>query len=145
MSRNCWPKRGVEVDHVTVYRWVQRFTPVLMEAALPCRHAVGNRWFVDETYVKVGGVWRYVCRAVDQHGQVIDIYVSQRRNTEAARRFFDRVLADHEPPVEVITDKAQALLAAIDDVLPDALPNTDRYATDVIVNPWEPVSLVASR
>ncbi len=43
-------ERGVEVDHVTIYRWVQRFTPLLAEAARPCRHAVGDRWFVDETY-----------------------------------------------------------------------------------------------
>jgi len=53
-------ERGVEVDHVTVYRWVQRFTPLLAEAARPCRHAVGGRWFVDETNVKVAGRWRYV-------------------------------------------------------------------------------------
>ena len=90
----------------------------------------GDRWFVDETYVKVGGSWRYVYRAVDQHGQVIDVYVSRRRNTEAARRFFDRALADHSRPVEVVTDKAQALLAAVDEVLPDALPITDRYASN---------------
>jgi transposase len=51
-------ERGVEVDHVTVYCWVQRFTPLLAEAARPCRHAVGNRWHVDETYVKVAGRWR---------------------------------------------------------------------------------------
>ena len=123
-------ERGVEVDHVTVYRWVQRFTPMLVEAARPCRHAVGNRWFVDETYVKVGGVWRYVYRAVDQHGQIIDVYVSRRRNTEAARRFFDGALADHARPVEVVTDKAQTLLAAVDDVLPDSLPITDRWCNN---------------
>jgi transposase-like protein len=46
-------ERGVEVDNVTLYRRVQRFTPLLVEAARPCRHAVGARWFVDETYVKV--------------------------------------------------------------------------------------------
>ena len=50
-------ERGMEVDHVTVYRWVQRFTPLLADAARPCRHAVGDRWFVDETYVKVVGRW----------------------------------------------------------------------------------------
>lgn len=49
---------GIEVDHVTLFRWVQRFTPILANAAGPCRHAVSNRWFVDETYVKVSGVWR---------------------------------------------------------------------------------------
>jgi transposase, IS6 family len=58
-------ERGVEVDHVTVYRWVLRFTPLLAEAARPCRHRVGDRWQVDETYVKVAGQWRYVYRAID--------------------------------------------------------------------------------
>ena len=66
-------ERGIEVDHVTVYRWVQRFTPLLIEAARPCRHAAGDRWFVDETYVKVAGRWRYLYRAIDQYGQVIDV------------------------------------------------------------------------
>ena len=53
-------ERGVEVDYVTVYRWVQQFTPLLADAAQPYRHAVGTRWRVDETYVKVAGRWRYV-------------------------------------------------------------------------------------
>jgi hypothetical protein len=48
-------ERGVEVDHVSVYRWLLRFTPLLADAARPCRHAVGDRWQVDETYVKVAG------------------------------------------------------------------------------------------
>ena len=48
-------ERGVEVDHVTLFRWVQRFAPVLAEAARQCRHRVGDRWFVDETYVKIAG------------------------------------------------------------------------------------------
>jgi transposase-like protein len=61
--------RGVEVDHVTVYRWVQRFTPLFVDAARVARHSPGDRWFVDETYVKVIGVWRYVYRAIDQRGR----------------------------------------------------------------------------
>src|SRR6266508_6960285 len=63
-------ERGVLVDHVSVYRWVQRFTPLLADAARPWRHAVGDRRFVDETYVKVAGRWRYIYRAIDQFGQV---------------------------------------------------------------------------
>jgi transposase-like protein len=51
-------ERGVTVDHVTVFRWVQRFTPLLIDAARACQHAPGDRWFVDETYVKVAGRWR---------------------------------------------------------------------------------------
>ena len=55
-------ERGIEVDHVTVYRWVQRFTPLPADAARFARHSPGDRWYVDETYVKVNGVWRYVYR-----------------------------------------------------------------------------------
>ena len=65
-------ERGVEVDHVTVYRWAQRFTPLLADAARFARRSPGDRWFVDETYVKVNGVWRYVYRAVDQYAEVDD-------------------------------------------------------------------------
>jgi transposase, IS6 family len=104
-------ERGVDVDHVTVYRWVQRFTPLLIAAARPRRHAVGDRWFVDETYVKVGP-WRYLYRAVDQFGQVIDVFVSSRRDLAAARRFFESATSDHGRPDEVVTDKAPSLLRA---------------------------------
>jgi transposase-like protein len=67
-------------------------TPLLVDAARFTRHAPGDRWFVDETYVKVRGVWRYAYRAVDQFGQFIDVLVSVRRDAEAARRFFHRAL-----------------------------------------------------
>jgi transposase-like protein len=100
-------ERGIEVDHVTVYRWVQRFTPLLADAARFTRHSPGDRWFVDETYVKVNGGWRYVYRAVDQYGQVIDVLLSPRRDAAAARRFFTRALRTLKvTPIEVITDAA---------------------------------------
>jgi hypothetical protein len=69
-------ERGIEVDHVTVHRWVRRFAPLLADAARFGRHRVGDRWHVDETYVKVAGRWVYLYRAVDQYGQVIDVYAS---------------------------------------------------------------------
>ena len=125
-------ERGVDVDHVTVYRWVQRFTPLVIEAARPCRHSVGDRWFVDETYVKVAGVWRYVYRAVDQFGQVIDVYVSKRRNIPAATRFFESMLVGRDRPREVTTDLAAPLLRVVDDLLPDALHDTTQYANNRI-------------
>ena len=125
-------ERGVEVDHVTIYRWVQRFTPLVIEAARPCRHSVGDRWFVDETYVRVAGVWRYVYRAVDQYGQVIDVYVSKRHNIAAATRFFETMLAGRDRPKEVTTDLAAPLLRVVDDLLPDVLHDTTRYANNRI-------------
>jgi transposase-like protein len=72
-------ERGVDVDHVTIHRWVRRFAPLLIDAARFGRHRVGDRWHVDETYVKVAGRWVYLYRAVDQYGQVIDVYASTRR------------------------------------------------------------------
>jgi transposase-like protein len=100
-------ERGVEVDHVIVYRWVQRFMLLLAEVARPCRHAVGDRWQVDETYVKVAGRWPYVYRAIDQFGQVIDVFVSLQRDAKAARRFFEQAISTTKVIlVEVVTDKA---------------------------------------
>ena len=120
-------ERGIDCDHVTVYPWVQRFTPLLIDAAGSCRHKVGDRWFVDETYVKLDGVWRYVYRAVDQHGQVIDILVSKYRNIASARRFFTASLLAHRAPAEVTTDRAPALANVIEDLIPAAFHNTEQY------------------
>ena len=124
-------ERGVEVDHVTVYRWVQRFTPLLAEAARPCRHAVGDRWFVDETYVKVAGRWRYVYRAIDQFGQVIDVFLSARRDTMAAHRFFRRAIGTTKvAPVEVVTDRAATYPMVLEELLPAAWHRTEQYANN---------------
>jgi transposase-like protein len=90
-------ERGVEVDHVTVYRWVPRFASLLADAARFARHAPGDRWFVDETYVKVNGVWRYVYRAIDQYGQVIDVLLTAvlpRRGPPAPPATFRRPSPD---------------------------------------------------
>jgi transposase-like protein len=124
-------ERGVEVDHVTIYRWVQRFTPLLADAARPCRHAVGDRWQVDETYVKVAGRWRYVYRAIDQFGQVIDVFVSICRDANAARQFFEQALRTTSvAPTEVITDQAPVHPAVLAELLPAAWHRPDRYANN---------------
>ena len=108
---------------MTLYRRVQRFTPLLIDAG----PSAGTRWFVDETYVKVSGVWRYAYRAVDQHGQVIDVYVSKHRDIPLARRFFTTSLTAHHVPVEVVTDRAPALANVIEDLIPAAFHNTGQY------------------
>ena len=126
-------ERGIEVDHVTVYRWVQRFTPLLLDAARFCRHRPGDRWYVDETYVKVNGVWRYVYRAIDQHGQVIDVLLSAHRDAAAARRFLHRVLVMLKvKPVEVITDAAPVYPAVLDKLVPSAWHHVEQYANNPI-------------
>jgi IS6 family transposase len=124
-------ERGVEVDHVTIYRWVQRFTPLLADAARPCRRLVGDRWQVDETYVKVAGQWRYVYRAIDQVGRVIDVFVSPRRDAKAAHRFFERAIGTTKvAPVEVTTDQAPVDPAVLEELLPVAWHRTDQYGNN---------------
>jgi transposase-like protein len=124
-------ERGIAVDHVTIYRWVQRFAPEFAEAARARQHVVGDRWHVDETYVKVGGTWRYLFRAIDQFGQVVDVYLSPRRNTEAARRLFDRAIGrTRVSPVEVTTDRYRVYSRLLDEVLPAALHDTEVHANN---------------
>jgi transposase-like protein len=123
-------ERGVEVDHVTLFRWVQRFTPLLVDATRPCRHSVGGHWFVDETYVKVSGSWRYVSRAVDQYGQVIDVFLSKRRDLKAATTFFTTTIRSHGEPAEITTDRAHALVRVVVEILPTALHDTTQYANN---------------
>jgi transposase-like protein len=126
-------ERGIEVDHVTVFRWVQRFTPLLADAARPCRRAVGDRWFVDETYVKVARSWRYVYRAIDQFGRVIDVFVSPSRDAEAAWRFFHQALhTTGVAPAEVTTDRAPVYPAVLEELLPAAWHRTERYANNQV-------------
>lgn len=127
-------ERGVGVDHVTLYRWVQRFTPPLVEAARPRRHAAGDRWFVDETYVKVAEVWRYVYRTIDQSGQVIDVFVSTKGDTAAAPRFFRSAIAGQGEPVEVTTDRSPVLAKTIRELVPGAHHDTTQYANNRIEN-----------
>lgn len=125
-------ERGITVDHVTIYRWVQTFTPQFIDSARPTRHSTGDRWFVDETYVKVAGGWTYLYRAVDQHGQVIDVLVSTRRDAAAARRFFARALRCGPVPVEVSTDRASIYPRLVAELQPAARHISEQYGNNVI-------------
>jgi transposase-like protein len=124
-------ERGIDVDHVTIYRWVQRFAPELAHAAQARRHVVGDRWHVHETYVKVGGTWRYLFRAIDQFGQVIDVSLSTKRNSEAARRFFVQAIdRTRISPLEVTTDRYRLYPRVLHEIAPAALHRTDSHANN---------------
>jgi transposase, IS6 family len=107
--------RGVAVDHTTMYRWVQRFAPELEQRVRrhlrPCR----GPWYIDETYVRVGGQWRYLYRAVDGTGQTIDFLLSAKRDKKAARRFLRRALGrdNTRHPREVVTDRLTSYPGAL--------------------------------
>ena len=117
---------------MTIYRWVQRFTPLLIDAARPCRHVPGDRWFIDETYVKVVGRWVYLYRAIDQYGQVIEVPVSPKRDLEATGLFFIRAPGHCRCPTEVTTDRAAAYPPVIEELIPAACHVTERYANNLV-------------
>jgi transposase-like protein len=125
-------ERGIAVDHVTIFRWVQHFTPLLVNAARPCRHAPGDRWFVDETYAKIAGRWVYLYRAIDQFGQVIDVLVAEKRDLAATRRFFTRALEHGPSPTAVTTDRAAAYPRVLEELVPAACHITEQYANNPI-------------
>ena len=100
-------ERGVEVDPSTIFRWVQRYAPEIEKRVRRYQGYRSGSWRVDETYVRVGGRWKYLFRAVDKHGQLIDFMLSDRRNTGAAYRFLRKALktmSDY-PPSSITTDK----------------------------------------
>ena len=127
-------EREIEVNHVTIYRWVQRFTPPVC-GRRPVRPPLTRRPMVRRRDVRqVNGVWRYVYRAVDQHGQVIDVLLSARRDAAAARRFFTRALRMLKvTPREVVTDAAPVYPAVLEELLPAAWHHVEQYETDEIV------------
>lgn len=113
-------ERGICVDPSTIYAWVQRFTPLYHDAARAYRYPVGCTWSVDETYVRVAVRWQYAYRAIDEYGQVVDVYLSETRDAEAAERFFRGALEETgERPTRVTTDKAACYLPALRMVLPE--------------------------
>jgi transposase-like protein len=108
-------ERGVEVDPSTLFRWVQRYAPEIEKRVRPFQGTRSGSWRVDETYVRVGGKWKYLFRAVDKHGQLIDFMLSDRRNTCAACRFLRRAvktMSDY-PPSSITTDKLASYPKAI--------------------------------
>jgi transposase, IS6 family len=108
-------ERGVEVDHTTLYRWVQRYAPELEKRLAHYRSRLSFSWRVDETYVKVKGRWRYLYRAIDKDGATLDFFLSERRSAKAAKRFLGAALKRSRDwiPRVINTDKNPAYGEAI--------------------------------
>jgi transposase, IS6 family len=84
--------RGIQVDHTTLFRWIQAYAPELDKRIRPHLRMTNGSWRVDETYIRVKGIWVYLYRAVDATGQTIDFLLSPKRHAVAARRFFRKAL-----------------------------------------------------
>src|ERR1700694_1491955 len=96
-------ERGLEADHTTIWRWVQRYSPELEQRLRHHLKPTNKSWRVDETYVRVRGRWCYLYRAIDSAGATIDFLLSALRDADAAKRLSDR---SHPQPRVINTDLA---------------------------------------
>ena len=106
-------ERGVSVDHSTVNRWVVKYSPQLEAEFHRRKRPVWTSWRMDETYIKVKGVWRYLYRAVDKFGKTIDFLLTKQRDKKAARCFLNRAIGRHGVPDKITIDGSDANAAAI--------------------------------
>lgn len=95
-------ERGLAVDHTTIWRWVQRYAPVLNQRTRRELRRPNRSWRVDETYLKVAGNWTYLYRAVDSAGETIEFMLSPKRDLIAAKLFLRLALSGGGPPPRVI-------------------------------------------
>lgn len=111
-------KRGVEVDHSTLNRWVLKYAPELDKRIGPYLKQTNDSWRVDETYIEVKGEWKYLYRAVDSDGNTLDFLLAAKRDAQAAQRFFRKALkaAHNQEPRVITVDKNVAYPKAIDEL-----------------------------
>ena len=107
-------ERGVSVDHSSINRWAIRFLPLIEKVSRKHKRPVGGSWRMDETYIKVKGVWKYLYRAVDKQGNTVDFLLTAKRDMAAAKRFFDKAMRTNGDPEKVAMDRSGANKAAID-------------------------------
>ena len=133
-------ERGVAVAPSTIFRWIQRYAPELEKRVRRYQGHRSGSWRVDETYVRVGGRWKYLFRAVDKHGRLIDFMLADRRNTKAAYRLLRKALKimSAYPPASITTDKLSSYPTAIlrlqnEGLLPkDVAHRTSKYLNNIL-------------
>ena len=106
-------ERGIEVSHETVRVWCAKFGPELAEALRHRKPRRGRSWHLDEVRVVMGGVVHWLWRAVNEHGEVLDVLLQQHRDTGAAKRFFRRLIDDYELPERIVSDGLRRYGAAL--------------------------------
>lgn len=119
-------ERGVSVDHSTINRWAIRFLPVIEQLSRKHKRQVDTTWRMNETYIKVKGIWKYLYRAVDKQGKTVDFLLTSHRDMAAARRFFEKAMRENGAPEKIAMDKSGANKAAIDAI------NSSTTATIVV-------------
>jgi putative transposase len=132
-------ERGIIVSYESIRRWCLKFGSSFADDLRRRRPRPGDKWHLDEVFIRIQGELRYLWRAVDQHGVVLDILVQSRRDGTAAKRFFKRLLKglQYEPRV-LVTDKLKSYGVAKRDLLPDVEHRESRYLNNRAENSHRP-------
>ncbi len=132
-------ERGITVTYESIRRWCIKFGATYARRLKRKHHGYGDTFFLDEVYVKIHGKQQYLWRAVDQDGEVVDVFLQRRRDGTAAKRFFKRLLRSHgQEPRKIVTDKLQSYVVAHRELMPDVIHDTSQYANNRVEQSHEP-------
>lgn len=121
-------ERGIIVTRESIRLWCIKFGALYARRLKRNHQGYGDTFYIDEVFVKINGKQQYLWRAVDQDGEVVDVYLQAKRDGAAAKRFFRRLLRSHGgEPRRVVTDKLRSYSVAHREVMPEAIHSTQQY------------------
>jgi putative transposase len=124
-------ERGIVASYESIRRWCIKFGPKYATRLKRKHHGYGDTFHIDEVFVKIQGEQHYLWRAVDQDGEVIDVYLQRRRDGNSAKAFFKRLLKIHRnEPRKIVTDKLRSYGVAHRELIPETIHDTTRYANN---------------
>ena len=124
-------QRGIIVSYESIRLWCIKFGRIYARRLKRRHKGYGDTFYIDEVFVKINGKQHYLWRAVDQEGEVIDVFLQSRRDGAAAKRFFKRLLRGHGgEPREIVTDKLRSYGVAQRALIPETIHNTAQYANN---------------
>jgi putative transposase len=124
-------ERGIFVTRESIRLWCNKFGPHYARRLKRKHRGFGDTFFIDEVFVKIEGKQHYLWRAVDQDGEIIDVFLQSRRDGAAAKRFFRRILKAHQgEPRRIVTDKLRSYGVAHRELMPDVIHDTSQYANN---------------
>ena len=124
-------ERGITVSREAIRLWCIKFGALYARRLKRKHRGYGDTFYIDEVFIRIKGKQHYLWRAVDQDGEVVDVYLQARRDGAAAKRFFRRLLRSHgSEPRKVVTDKLRSYSVAHREVIPESIHVTDRYANN---------------
>ena len=132
-------ERGITVSREAIRLWCIKFGAIYTRRLKRKHRGYGDKFFIDEVLVKINGEQHYLWRAVDQDGEVVDVYIQAKRDATAARRFFRRLLRSHGgEPRQIVTDKLHSYGVAHRELIPRTMNVTDWYANNRAEQSQEP-------